>query len=224
MKFGRLSLISTALVSVLLIAAPVLGQSQSNAGRSVNGNSGSSDSASRGRAVGSKWGGDHRGVVDGKRGSASAVSQNSASTKVLVQDVVLNSSGYLTFTVVQSTGRPVVGNPIAVLAGSVQVAAAKTNAKGQVRISGLKPGLHVFQTGYTKSMVRLWPAGAAPPQAVKDPAIVDASDLVRGQYGYGPPMAPGLVAATVTALGVGAVVIGKSSGSESSVAVDPASP
>lgn len=219
MNFKRQSFTSTALVSVLLIAAPVLGQSQVGASRSDG-----ADSAGRGESVKLNLAASQRVASGSKQSLASGVSLSSSKSKVLVQDVVLSSSGDVTFTVVSSSGQAVVGNPVAVLVGSVRIAAAKTDLKGQVRISGLRPGMHVFQTGFTKSMVRLWPAASAPPQAVKFPAIVDASDLVRGQYGYGPPLSPGLVAATVTALGIGAVVIGKSSSSESAITADPASP
>lgn len=208
MKFGRMLYLSAALASLMLNGSPVFGQG----GQTLEAQPKSASENAQVLATQSL-------LAAGNRQSS-----ETGIARLAVKDVVLNPLGHLAFTVVGSTGRPVVGGRISLWLGSARIARAKTNSKGQVRISGLKPGLHVFQTDFTKTIVRLWSPETAPPHAVASPAIVDASDLVRGQYGYGAPMAPGLVAATVTAIGVGAAVIGKSSGSDGAAAVVPASP
>lgn len=151
-----------------------------------------------------------------------------SSTSRGVIDVTLGPSGTVTFTIVNSLGQKVPGQIVTISMRSTVVARAKSSVAGQVVISGLKPGAHLVRTGYSESVVRFWAPGSAPPQAVEKPAIVDQSDIIRGQYGYGygPPMAPALLAATVTAVAIGAVVIAKSSDSNNSVSADsnPASP
>lgn len=148
------------------------------------------------------------------------------SAKSEIKDLAFTSPGKLTLTILSPSGQPSSGQTVAVMYGSSAVAQAKTNSDGRVVISGLKPGVHRVRVGLTDTLVRFWHPQFAPPHAVKKPALVDSSELVRGQYGYGygAPMAPGLVAATVTAVGIGAVVIGKSSSSGNSAPVTPASP
>lgn len=205
MKFRTLAHFSAVLASFALITAPVYGQSGGRGEPASQLQPSTSTKVVAGTPV----------IVPGKVGAKSQV-----------KDIVLNPSGRLTLTVVRSSGHPLVGEVVSVLVQSTPIARAMTNSKGQVIISGLKPGMHIVQTGLTKTIVRFWSPQLAPPQAVARPAIVDTSDLVRGQYGYGygAPMAPGLVAATITAIGVGAVVIGKSSSSDNVAPVDPASP
>lgn len=237
-KLGKLFNFSAALASLILITAPAIGQSRQQSATPAGSLQHSAElgnaktklvnaetlaaQAKRPKAVASEFKTTARALSFAA--PSSAVSAANGTAKLAVKDIVLDSSGKVTFTVVQSSGRPLAGQVASILSGNTQIARAATNAKGQVSVSGLKPGLHVFRTGLTKTMVRFWTLQTAPPQALMNPAIVDSSDLVRGQYGYGAPMAPGLIAATVTAVGVGVAVIGKSSGSENAAAVVPASP
>lgn len=199
MKFGSLARFGALLMSTTLISAPALSQE------------GQRPPAVSFPAV----------------SSPVASPLKAAPTQSHVQDIAFSSSGQLVLTVLQPSGLPSIGQTVSVAFNSATVARVKTNSRGQVVISGLRPGVHVVETGLSQTVVRFWQSHTAPPQAVKQPAIVDATELVRGQYGYGygAPMAPGLLAATVTAIGIGAVVVGKNSSSgNSSSTVDPASP
>lgn len=243
MKFARQSNLSVVLATVLLIAQPVMAQSGQQSGRSVPANRTPMTGQPLPRSDG---GGQTNSSTIGKQSTGiatpatsllpSANSENSSlnlkldwqkptqNSKVTIRDIALNAAGNTTLTVLKTSGQPLAGQTVTLKVGASRIAQATTNVKGQVQVTGLKPGLHVVQTGLTQTMVRFWPAGLAPPQAIKNPAIVDTSDLVRGQYGYGPPMGAGLFAATVTAAGVAVAIVGKTSGSDNAAAVVPASP
>lgn len=144
-----------------------------------------------------------------------------------IRDVRLQRNGELQLRVLDTAGNPHAGEAVQCLYQGKVVATGKTDATGTVKISQLRPGVHSFAVGQAQTAYRLWNAGAAPPSSISSPAIVASDETLRGQYGYGygpqPMMAPGMLATGVTIAAVVAVIAGKSSGSDSSVA-PPASP
>lgn len=155
----------------------------------------------------------------------SAASAAKAKPVTVVRDVLLEAGGRLQLRMLNSTGQPQSGQAVRCLFNNQVIASAKTSATGQIVISSLRPGLHVVAAGGTITTYRLWNKATAPPTAISAPAIVIDDEALLGQYGYGAPtmMAPGLLASGATLAAVVAVLAGKNSGSNSTLAT-PASP
>ncbi|MEZ6129455.1 MAG: hypothetical protein R3C59_12295 [Planctomycetaceae bacterium] len=149
-----------------------------------------------------------------------------SSPSIELRDVRLQNAGRMTVRVVNSTGQPEADQVVRILYHNAVIAETRSNAAGQVEVSGLRPGVHVVAVGDALVACRLWTAETAPPAAIDSPALVLSDVSLRGQYGYGygpgPMMAPGLLAVGVTAAAVAAVLIGKNRG-DGSVIV-PSSP
>lgn len=146
------------------------------------------------------------------------------------RDVRLGEKGQLSLSVVAITGKTLEGQPVAVLHNGKVVCRTKSSRGGQVRMTGLRPGLHTVQVGKNTVLCRLWSASAAPPNAIARPAIVADDSAIRGQFGapmVGAPMmpmvAPAVLATGVTATALAVVLIGKSSSNDNDVFL-PASP
>ena len=143
-----------------------------------------------------------------------------------IRDIQLAAGGTSSLVVTDSTGEPIEGCLVALYYHSHQIAVAKTDHHGAVRVVGMKPGLHVVHIGTQQTVCRFWDNEGAPPSATSRPAFVVSEQLARGQYygpmmGYpmqpmmGPPMvAPVLLATGVTAVAVAAVLVGKSEGDD----------
>lgn len=149
-----------------------------------------------------------------------------AGTETAFRDILLVENGSSKLVVTDSTGTPLSGCLVSLYYRSHRIATARTDARGTVRVVGMRPGLHVVQIGAQQIVCRFWDKGSAPPTAVSRPAFVMSEELARGQYygpmmGYpmqpmmGPPMvAPVLLATGVTAVAVAAVLVGKSEGDD----------
>ena len=169
----------------------------------------------------------------GTYGQEKSGAANAHSKPTTVRDVSLDSKGQLELVVVNGTGQQVPGIVVSIAFQGKEIARAKSNVKGVVTVSGLKPGLHAVSTPYTSSVFRFLTPGQAPPSILKKVALPLQYDTTRGQYGpmmgypmqpmMGPAMmAPGLLATGVTATAIAVVLIGKSEGDDS--VVIPASP
>jgi hypothetical protein len=155
-------------------------------------------------------------------------------TRAAVRDVRLESDGKLQMTIVDPAGQPMSDAVVTVGFRGQLIARMKSDGRGQVVTTGLRPGLHTVSSVSGSVVYRLWDPSDAPPSSLNSPALIVGDETARGQYGpmmgypmqpmMGPPMmAPGLLATGVTAAAVAAVIVGKNSGSGSSAA-PPASP
>lgn len=145
------------------------------------------------------------------------------------KDIRLSQKSEVNLTIVSAAGKPLADQVMVVTHRGNEICRAKSNRKGQVRISGLRPGMHVLTLGKEVVPVRFWTYRSAPPSALHNPAIVAGNGAVRGQYGpmmgptMGPAMAPVMLATGVTATAIAVVLIGKSSGGDTDIVL-PASP
>lgn len=166
--------------------------------------------------------------------SRNAGATDQGSSAAIFRDVVIDGQGTATLTVSDATGAPLSNQKVEILFRAHRIAVAASNVTGRVKVTGLRPGVHVVRIGARQEICRFWFQKAAPPNATATPAFVLADDVTRGQYygpmmGYpmqpmmGPPMvAPVLLATGVTAAAVAVVLIGKSEGDDP--VVSPASP
>lgn len=144
--------------------------------------------------------------------------------KPTFRDVRLEQGGQLRLTIVSLDGQQLPEQMVTVWFNKALVCQSKSNAKGQIRITGLRPGLHMIQIGESTQACRLWSAKSAPPNAIANPAFVAGSSTVRGQYSPMMPMiGPAALATGVTGVAIAAILIGKSSSDDNST-VFPASP
>lgn len=143
----------------------------------------------------------------------------------VLRDVLLEPDGRLQVRLLDTSGHAQAGQVVKCMFENQVIAVGKTNATGRVTITSLRPGLHTIAAAGTTTAYRLWDKTSAPPTAISAPAIVVDDAALLGQYGYGAPtmMAPGMLATGATIAAIVAVVAGKSSGSDSSLA-PPASP
>jgi hypothetical protein len=92
-------------------------------------------------------------------------------------DVRLGPDGELVGMVRDSAGKPRQGVEVAVFHQGHEIAATETNAEGKFAVAGLRRGEHVILAQQVESPVRLWPEGAAPPQAVESPVITAEEEV-----------------------------------------------
>lgn len=145
------------------------------------------------------------------------------------RDIKLEKDGVLQLGVVSPSGQMLPNQVVTVWFNKNLICQTKSNADGRVKITGLRPGLHIIQVAEGTMPCRLWSAQSAPPNAISNPAFVAGDSTVLGQYGpmvgapMMPMMAPAVLATGVTAAAVAVVLIGKSSSSDNSIIL-PASP
>jgi hypothetical protein len=109
----------------------------------------------------------------------------------LIADVALAEGGVLSGQVVNAQGVAMPQAPVAVLAEGREIIRVAAAENGAFSIGGLKGGVYEVVTPGQHGVYRLWTAGAAPPSAGNGVMLVAGSEeVVRGQYGYGPPPAP----------------------------------
>ncbi|HYO26348.1 MAG TPA: carboxypeptidase-like regulatory domain-containing protein [Lacipirellulaceae bacterium] len=107
-----------------------------------------------------------------------------------VNDVALATGGVLTGQVVDAQGAPVAQAPVALLAEGRELIRVASAADGTFAISGLRGGIYEVAAAGQQNVYRAWTADTAPPAAGAGVMVVSGGEVVRGQYGYGPPPAP----------------------------------
>lgn len=130
-----------------------------------------------------------------------------------ITDVVLDSQGSLTGTIVSRNGLPVAGKAVTVSQGRKTLGSTKTSGKGQFQVSGLRPGVYQITAGDETSVVRAWTPEAAPPKARKMALLVQGQPVVRGQLEMA-GMGPGLATGATLAVGAATIGIGVANGEE----------
>ncbi|MCA9085133.1 MAG: carboxypeptidase regulatory-like domain-containing protein [Planctomycetaceae bacterium] len=140
-----------------------------------------------------------------------------------VRDVVLDADQTLELTIVNISGNPQPQASVEIRFQETRIAVAVTDEHGRIRVSGMRPGVHVVTVDGQHHTLRLWTQDTAPPNAIRRPALIADESLWMGQYGPGMYGAgPGMLAVGVTTIAVVAVLAGKSSSNDSVLA--PASP
>jgi hypothetical protein len=146
----------------------------------------------------------------------------SASATRPIRDIRIREGGMAIFHVVDAAGSPLPRQVVTVSYQGYNVATALSNEAGQIRINGLRPGIHILASGQSTLPLRFWNIQFAPPTAANSTAIVVNQPMVRGQYGA-PMIGPGLLATGAALAGVAGIIAGKNSRNKS-VPVSPASP
>jgi hypothetical protein len=139
-----------------------------------------------------------------------------------IRDIRMREGGMVIFHVLDAAGSPLPRQVVNVSYEGYNVATARSNEAGQIRVNGLRPGVHVLASGQSTLPLRFWNAQFAPPSAANSTAIVVNQPMVRGQYGA-PMIGPGLLATGAALAGVAGVIAGTNS-TNKSVPVSPASP
>ena len=137
-----------------------------------------------------------------------------------IRDIRMQDGGWVMFDVLDAGGHALPHRTVTIAYQGHVVATARSNNGGQIRVSGLRSGIHLLASGQSSVPLRLWSADVAPPFATDSTAIVVSQPIVRGQYG--PPMVgPGMLATGAGIAGLVVVLAGKSASSDS-VPVPPA--
>ncbi len=137
-----------------------------------------------------------------------------------IRDVRMREGGLVMINVLDAGGKALPHQTVTIVHQGHIIATAKSNERGQIRVSGLRSGIHLLASGQSSVPLRLWTASVAPPVATDSTAIVISQQIVRGQYGA-PMVGPGILATGAGIAGVAVVVAGKNS-TDDSVAVPPA--
>ena len=161
-------------------------------------------------------------------GADQSAANTASVTRPPIRDIRMQVGGNVVFHVQDAAGIPQPRRVVTIGYQGHTVATAVSNASGQVRISGLRPGIHVLASGQSGMALRLWNAEVAPPSALNSTAVIVSQPVVRGQYGA-PMMGPGMLATGAAVAGVVVVIAGKNSTNESVPVSDdtssgPASP
>lgn len=148
---------------------------------------------------------------------------HSPTAKPSVSDIALDKQGDFCGTIVDNFGLPRQGVLVVAQRAKEQPRTARTNAKGDFRIAGMKGGNWIVTVDRKASLVRAWNRNIAPPAAKPKFLAVSNPSVIRGQSGD-----EGLMAAfdTGTLFSAGAGIAGITLGvigiSEASEANDEA--
>ncbi|HIE97957.1 MAG TPA: hypothetical protein EYG03_12535 [Planctomycetes bacterium] len=143
-----------------------------------------------------------------------------SSTAKPIRDIRMHDGGLVMIHVLDDAGKTLPHRIVTITHQGHIVATARSNNGGQIRVSGLRAGIHLLTSGQSMVALRLWAADVAPPSATDSTAIVVSQQIVRGQYGA-PMVGPGMLVTGAGIAGLVVVVAGKNS-SDDSVPVPPA--
>jgi len=98
-----------------------------------------------------------------------------------VKDVELAAGGVLSGQVIDTAGRPLVGQTILALQSNREPLTTQADHEGQFRLSGLTAGLCQINYGEQAIACRCWVANTAPPIATKELLLTAGDSVQRGQ-------------------------------------------
>ncbi len=96
-------------------------------------------------------------------------------------DVMLDTQGGLRGVVVDAHGAPQASAKIVIVQEKREVGRVQADRLGRFRMSGLRGGVFMLQSGGQGRFVRAWSAKKAPPNAKTAALIVTGDGVVRGQ-------------------------------------------
>jgi hypothetical protein len=102
-----------------------------------------------------------------------------------ITDVALGFDGTLAGQVLHAAGQPAVDSPVALHQNGREVAAVRTDSRGNFAIRGLRGGVYEWSAGQSHGLYRLWAAQTEPPSAQRGVLIVAETNLARGQSPVG---------------------------------------
>ena len=98
-----------------------------------------------------------------------------------VADVVLDARGSLQGVVVDVHGAPQPAAKVVLVRQKREVGRVQADRLGRFRVSGLRGGVYMLQSGGQGRFVRVWTPKAAPPNAKAAALMVTGDGVVRGQ-------------------------------------------
>lgn len=100
---------------------------------------------------------------------------------VELADVVLDAQGGLRGVVVDQHGAPQAAAKVILVQQKREIGRVQTDRLGRFRLSGLRGGVYVLQTGGQARFVRAWTAKTAPAKAKHTALMVTGDGVIRGQ-------------------------------------------
>ena len=107
-----------------------------------------------------------------------------AGSQGIIKDVELTANGTLYGQVYTPAGKTVADARVYLRYQGAPIAVAKSNAKGQFAISGVRGGAHEIVVGRVNHPVRLWNNGAAPKAASAAIGLAVDETVIRAQDVY----------------------------------------
>lgn len=107
--------------------------------------------------------------------------EKSGPPPVDVADVLLDGQGGLQGIVVDVHGAPQPDARVVVVQQKREVSRVQTDRLGRFRISGLRGGVYMLQSGGQGRFVRAWTPKAAPPSAKPTALMISGDGVIRGQ-------------------------------------------
>ena len=114
-----------------------------------------------------------------------------AGSQGIIKDVELTADGTLYGQVSTPEGNAVSDARVYLRYQGAPIAVAKSNAKGQFAISGVRGGAHEVVVGAVNHPVRLWNNGAAPKAATSQLGLAVDETIIRAQDVYCDSCPPG---------------------------------
>lgn len=121
-----------------------------------------------------------------------------------VTDVSLDAHGALQGVVVDMHGAPQPAAKVVVVQQKREIGRVQTDQLGRFRVTGLRGGVYMLQSGGQGRFVRAWSAKKAPPNAKSVALMITGDGVVRGQmpledfFASDAVVIAGLVAALIT--------------------------
>lgn len=112
---------------------------------------------------------------------AAGVSKNAGRPSVEICDLALDAQGGLQGVVVDVHGAPQPAAKVVLMRQKQEVGRAQADRSGRFRVSGLRGGVYMLQSGGQVRFVRAWAAKTAPPNAKPAALIVTGDGVIRGQ-------------------------------------------
>lgn len=109
------------------------------------------------------------------------VRERSGRSPIEIADVVLDAQGGLHGVVVDVHGAPHPAAKVVLVQQKREVARVQADRFGRFRLSGLRGGVYMLQSGGQARFVRAWTGKKAPPKAKSAALIVTGDGVVRGQ-------------------------------------------
>jgi hypothetical protein len=138
-------------------------------------------------------------VLLGQGTKAEGLAQDHPSPMIL--DVALHHRATLIGHVIDVQGQPITNVTVSLHGAAGELAASRTNDRGNFYFSGLRNGVYKVAAPGAVGVYRVWSRGTAPPSARGMGLLVLGDNTVRGQNwirSWGPPLTAGLVSAAIS--------------------------
>jgi hypothetical protein len=142
-------------------------------------------------------------LAEETRAPAAAEAPKEAAPRVKMKDVALTKAGTFNGRIIDDKGVAIDGVVVRLQKrGAEEFVETTTDEKGRFKFASLKGGVYDVRTPQAVQAYRMWPADAAPEQAMKVAVVTSNASVVRGQLGFLDP-----ANATAILLGAAAVTL-----------------